>query len=251
MYIDITTNSLPSVTNEHGEVTVTIPLTNVGDGVAYDVQLNEIVIQGVDRRSPSNLPHVINEIAPRQVVGVTARFDASQLAAGSLHYLGLAGTYADEYGSRHNLGLGVDIPIPPAGEFSGPQASNEAIAHEGPIPQFIQAFLVIDQNDPPLTRYRLENHSSSWITVVHLDLNAGRLPDDVERPNLGWGIEHWSAEGVMWKADSVEAGVPPGTTLPGFGIVMHGMNNLHTTQWAVTGDDPFGANSGDVLTPRE
>lgn len=248
-----------SVVREGGEITISIPLTNVGDQVAYNLVLYQFYLGWV--LTPTSPPPggdiYFEQAHPYQVNPIALRFDASQLSVNETYYLYLAGYYYDpDLQDYVGFELGVDVWIPEY--IDGPSAPAEAVSTEITVPDseepFIDAQLVLVRAEGDEWEWELRNNSFTEVIAAHLELQLGGLPYSAERLPEGWHVEHADHEGITWVIDGPSLALAAHTgTKSGFFLRIHFPGDgwaigIGSSKYSVAGY-PNGGNVDTVTAP--
>jgi hypothetical protein len=197
----------PDVLNSAGRLAFSIPLVNIGTGVASDLVLTSIRLSPSSRVEPA-LPLLLGDLAPNNVTAINASFVAGPLTPGNSYLVTVRGTYSAN-GLTHPLAINTNVLVPtavapPVALLSG----HVAVAVDEVLGRWSYTLF----NDEPAG-------SSRFINAVSIDM-ADAFTVTATPP--GWGADTDNATYVLWYA--LDEALPyahhiaPGAALPGFQI---------------------------------
>jgi len=192
----------PSLTNTGEDLTVSVPVTNLGQTTANRVYITDITLGTVPRITPKNFPVYIGNLAFESLGNVGARFDARGLAVGSRQLLTIRGTYDRSPVIAFAISRYITIPVvEPAPVVT--LRSHVGVAL-GPATWSYTVY-----NDEP-------GGSTLDIVAFHLDVVA---PIGLITAPPGWIAETDNLTYVAWIASDVSTPrVKAGASLSGFSI---------------------------------
>lgn len=226
----------PLILNSDSEITVSMPITNIGPGAAANVRVTDIILGTAARVSPPGFPVFLAASLPaHNFASVSPRFSASQLVVGGKYLITVRGTYetgSATYGFAVNRYILVPTPSPP------PVASVRA--HVG-VSATREVWTYTIFNDEPQT-------SQQFIAAFSLDVVA---PATVTRTPRGWVALTDNASYVLWYANDQQPPYPhhiaPGGSLGGFQI-QSPRSGSESTAYIVTAWD-HQANKAGLVFP--
>jgi hypothetical protein len=231
----------PGVLNSGNELTITLPLLNIGVGDAANMKVTSMTLGSAQRLSPAGLPLFIGGLAVNNTTAVSGRFASGELAVGSKALLTVQGTYelgGATYGFAVNRYISIPAPAPPP--FVTLKARVQVATEPG-----LWTYTIF--NDEPL-------NSQQFIAAFSLEIAAPVIPSGVPP---GWDVETDNATYVLWYAIDPALPYPhhiaPGTNLTGFQIQSKS-NDSESTSYVVTGwnhqsDQADLASADVVLSP--
>jgi hypothetical protein len=236
------TSGTPEILNSENELTVSLPLLNIGSEAAANVELTDIILRSTTRLSPAGMPLFIGNLAPDNTAAISPRFDSRPLTVGSRYLLTVRGTYdvsGTVYGFAVNRYIVVPAASPPPVELLKARVAVVVIPGSWTY--------TIHNNEAPL--------SQQFIAAFSLDIVA---PVTVIGTPEGWEVETDNSSYVLWVATDQQLPYPhhiaPGGSLGGFQIQSSSRMQSESTPYVVTAwnhqSDEAGLVSPDlVLSP--
>lgn len=228
----------PGVLNNENELTVSLPILNIGDSAAANVRVTGITLGSATRLSPAGLPIFIGDLGEYGTDSVAARFDASGLAVGGKYLFTIQGTY-ESGGATYGFAVNryIVVPTPSHPEVVWLRARVEVAVEPG-----IWTYTIFNDEPPD---------NPQFITTISLDVVA---PVTVTGVPEGWEVETDNATYVLWYATDLQLPYPhhiaPGRFLGGFQIQSQ-RRESESTAYVVTGwnhqSDEAGLVSPDVV----
>ena len=192
----------PSTTNTGADLTISVPVTNLGQTTANRVYITDISLGIVPRITPKNFPVSIGNLAFESLGNVNAKFDARGLAVGSRQLLTIRGTYNRNPAVAFTISRYINVPAAQAAPVVT-LASHVGVAL-GPANWAYTVF-----NDEPAG-------SALDIVAFHLDVVA---PIGLITSPPGWNAETDNLTYVAWiTTDESVPRIQPGASLSGFAI---------------------------------
>lgn len=195
-------SATPSMTNTGSDLTISVPVTNLGQITATRVYITEISLGAVPRITPTNFPVSIGNLAFESLGNVNAKFDARGLVVGSRQLLTIRGSYDRDPAIAFTISRYINVPAVEA----APAISLRS--HVGvALGTATWAYIVF--NDEP-------GGSALDIVAFHLDVVA---PVGLITSPPGWNVETDNLTYVGWiTADDSVPRIKPGASLSGFAI---------------------------------
>jgi hypothetical protein len=231
----------PGVLNSGNELTISLPLLNIGTGDAANMKVTSMTLGSAQRLSPAGLPLFIGGLAVNNSASVSGRFASDDLTVGSKVLLTVQGTY-ESGGATYGFAVNryIAIPSPSQPPFVTLKARVQVATEPG-----LWTYTIF--NDEPL-------NSQQFIATFSLEVAAPVIPSGVPQ---GWNVETDNATYVLWYAVDPELPYPhhiaPGSSLAGFQIQSKSGDSESTpyivTGWNHQSDQADLASADVVLSP--
>jgi hypothetical protein len=228
----------PGLLNSDGELTVSLPILNIGTADASNIRVTSISLGSAVRLSPQGLPLFVGNLGTHNTTSIAARFSLSGLSVGGRYLMMVQGTYETNnatYGFAVNRYIVVPPPSPP------------------PV-VFLKAHVDVAV-EPGIWTYTIFNNepadSPQFVATFSIEVVA---PFTVTGVPEGWEMETDNVSYVLWVAADQQLPYPhqiaPGGSLGGFQI-QSSSSGSESTAYVVTAwnhvSDQAGLVSPDVV----
>lgn len=196
----------PGLLNSDGQLTVSLPILNIGTADAANVRVTKISLGSAVRRSPAGLPLPLGILPVNGTASISPRFNTTGLLVGGKYLLSVQGTYeANNLTSGFAINRYIVLPAPSQSPVVYLKAHVDVAVQPG-----IWTYTIF--NDEPVG-------STEFIALFSLEVGS---PFTVTGVPAGWEVETDNVSYALWVASDQQSPyphhIPPGGSLGGFQI---------------------------------
>jgi len=196
----------PGLLNSDGELTISLPLLNIGTADATNVKVTKISLGSAARTSPAGLPLPVGDVPFNGTSSISPRFSTAGLIVGGKYLLTVQGTYeANNITSGFAVNRYIVLPAPSQAPVLYLKAHVEVTVQPG-----VWTYTIFNDEPPG---------SSQFIALLSLEVGS---PFTVTGVPDGWEVETNNVSYGLWVASDQQSPYPhhiaPGGSLGGFQI---------------------------------